>query len=403
MKLNKTDFPILKRRINNHPLVYLDSAASSLTPEPVLKAMQQYYQGYRANVHRAVYQISEEATEKFEGARKKLSSFINSYPEEIIFTRNATEALNLLAYSLSSKLSKKDEVVLTEMEHHSNLVPWQQMSKKHGFRLSFIKVDKEGKLNLKHAKSLINKNTKILSFTHMSNLLGTINPVSKLAELAHRNNSIVILDAAQSIPHIPIDVKKLKIDFMAFSGHKMLGPTGVGCLYGKKELLEKLQPFQYGGGMISEVSFNNTLFTEPPLKFEAGTPDIAGVIGLSAAIDYLQKIKMSNIQSHTESLTQYALKQMSGIPGIEIYGPKSIKERGGIISFNLDNIHPHDVASVLDKEGIAIRAGHMCAMPLVKQILKKDAVCRASFYIYNTKDDIDALVRGLKKVRQVFR
>ena len=399
----KKDFPILKTKMNNKRLIYLDNAASSLTPEQVLKATNQYYHEYRTNVHRTIYSIGEKATAKFEEARGKVAKFINAKPEEIIFTRNTTESMNLLAYSLSSQLHNNDEVVLTEMEHHSSLVPWQQMSKRHNFKLNFIRVNKEGKLDLEHASSLINENTKVVSVVHMSNLLGTINPLDYIEKLTHKYNAIFIVDAAQSAPHLQIDVKKSNIDFMAFSGHKMLGPTGIGVLYGKKELLESLQPFQMGGGTISEVSYLNTIFTEPPLRFEAGTPNIPGAIGLGAAIDYLEKLKMKYIQQHTESLTQYALKELSKIKDIEIYGPKNIKEHGPVVSFNIQGIHPHDAAAVLDKEGIAVRAGHMCVMPLVKQVLKKDAVCRASFYIYNTKEDINSLVKGLKKVQEKFK
>ncbi|HLC58062.1 MAG TPA: SufS family cysteine desulfurase [Candidatus Nanoarchaeia archaeon] len=403
MQAIEKDFPILKRQVNGRRLVYLDSAASSLTPEPVLAAMNQYYREYRSNIHRAVYRLSEIATQKYEAARARVAGLINSREDEVIFTRNTTESLNLLAYSLSGSLSPGDEIVLTEMEHHSNLIPWQQLAAKNKLKLSFIKVDKRGVLDLKHAESLINEKTKILSFTHASNILGTINPVKKLVNLARKFNTLVILDAAQSIPHIPVDVKRLDIDFMAFSGHKMFGPTGIGVLYGKHALLEKLQPFQFGGGMISEVSFNHTLFADPPLRFEAGTPAIAEVIGLSAAVDYINKLKMQHIRSHTQSLAAYAISRLSKVPGMEIYGPKSAKSRAGLVSFNIKGIHPHDLASMLDKAGVAIRAGHMCVMPLVKQILKQDAVCRASFHVYNTKKDIDVLVASLKTSSEILR
>ena len=396
----RKDFPILEKKMNGKQLVYLDNAASSLTPQQVLNAMNKYYQEFRANVHRGIYEFSEKATEEYENAHKIVADFINASPEEIIFTRNTTESLNLLAYTLTQQLEKDDEIVLTEMEHHSNIVPWQLAAKK-DLKLKFIKVTEEGNLDMQHAASIINKKTKILSVMHVSNVLGTINPVKELGRLAHKNSAIFIVDAAQSIPHMPIDVKAIDADFLAFSGHKMLGPTGIGVLYGKKHLLEKLPPFLTGGGTISEVTFQQTRFREPPARYEAGTPPIAEAIGLAAAIKYLNSIGMENIHEYTSSLTSIALEEIKKIKNIEIHALQA-EEKAAVLSFNLPGIHPHDVAAILDKEGIAIRAGHMCCMPLVKQVLKQDSVCRASFHIYNTKDDIYKLIEGIKKAKEVF-
>lgn len=398
----KKDFPILQKKIHGKPLAYLDNAASSLTPEQVLEAMNQYYREYKSNVHRGIYQFSELATQQYEEAHAVTARFINAQPEEIIFTRNTTESLNLLAHSLTRNLQPGDEIVLSEIEHHSNLVPWQLAAKEKNLLVKYIKVTGEGRLDLQHARSIINKKTKVVSLVHISNLLGTINPIQEIAALAHQHAALCIVDAAQSISHMPINVKQLDCDFLAFSSHKMLGPTGIGVLYGKKSLLQHLPPFLTGGGTISEVTYHNTIFRESPVKFEAGTPAIAEAIGLAAAIHHLQEIGIQNIQEYTASLTAYALQQLSTLKNIEIYGPQNPKERGPIISFSLRGIHAHDVAAILDKEGVCIRAGHMCVMPFVKNHLKQQGVCRASFSIYNTPDDINQLVTALHKAQEVF-
>jgi len=385
----RKDFPILK----NRNLVYLDNAATTQKPKQVIDSIKDYYENYNANIHRGVYKLSEEATLKYEEAHDKVARFINALPEEIIFTKNATEALNLVAYT--SKLTKEDEILVSKMEHHSNLVPWQQLSKRTGAKLNFIDVDEDGKLD----EINFNKNTKILAITHVSNVLGTINDIKKLAKLAHENNTLIVVDGAQSAPHIKVDVKSLDVDFFAFSGHKMLGPTGIGCLYGKRELLENLDPFLFGGDMIREVSLEDSKWNDIPWKFEAGTSNIVGGIGLGVAIDYLNKIGMDEIENYEKKLAKYALDKLKGIKGIKIYGSK---ERAAIISFNLNNIHPHDIATLLDQKNIAIRGGHHCAMPLMHNLGIKGSA-RASFYIYNTKEEIDLLAKELEKANEVFK
>ncbi|MBI2101173.1 cysteine desulfurase [Candidatus Woesearchaeota archaeon] len=395
----RKNFPILQRKVHNKPLVYFDNAATSQKPKQVIEAIGFYYKNYNANIHRSIHELGEEATEKYEEAHKKTADFINadSY-QNIVFTKNTTESLNLLAYSLTAKLKKNDEIVVSQMEHHSNFVPWQQLAKQRGLRLKFIEIDKDGNLDKNSIKKNITKKTKIVSLTHISNVLGTINPVEKIAKIAHENGALMVVDGAQAAPHMPVDVKKLDADFYAFSGHKMLGPTGIGVLYGKKELLEEMQPFLYGGEMIREVRFDDTKFNDLPWKFEAGTMNIAEAIGLSAAIDYLNKIGMDNVQKHDRELVEYAMGQLKGIDGIKIYGPD---ERDAVISFNLGNIHAHDVAQVLDSEGVAIRAGHHCCMPLMS-VLGVAATARASFYLYNTEKEIDVFVNALNKVNRVF-
>jgi len=387
----RKDFGIL-----NKCVIYFDNAATSLRPDKVIEAMNKYYSEYNANIHRGLYKWSEKATEEFENAKKKVAKFINADFEEVIFTRGTTESLNLLAYSLLKDLKAGDEIVLTEMEHHSNLVPWQQLAKEKGIIVRYIKVkDFELKLN-----NEINDKTKIVAVTHMSNVLGTINDVKGLAKIAHKNNALIIVDGAQSISHLKIDVKDLDVDFIAFSGHKMYGPTGIGVLYGKKELLERMNPFMYGGDMVREVSLEDSSWNELPWKFEAGTPNIAGAIGLGYAVDYLSEI--NDIKDYEEDLTKYALEKLGEIDGIEIYGKKDMKNRGSVISFNLKGVHPHDVASIFDKEGIAIRGGHMCAMPLVVDVLKQVSVNRASLAFYNTKEEIDKFIDVVKKIKEIF-
>ena len=390
----KEQFPLLCRKVNGKKLIYLDNAATSLTPSLVIKAMEEYYQKYNANVHRGIYKISEEATSKYEEARKKVADFINASPKEIIFTKSATEGFNLLAYSFTQSLKEGDEIIISEMEHHSNLVPWQQLAKKKGLILRYWELKNED-LNLKDLKELINEKTKIISIVYISNVLGTINPIKEIVELAHQVNAVCIVDAAQSVPHMLIDVKELDCDFLVFSGHKMCGPTGVGVVYGKFELLNKMEPFLYGGDMIKDVNLDNSSWNEVPWKFEAGTPPIAEVIGLGAAVDYLKEVGMENIKKHDQELVKYALMRLNLIEGIKVFGPS---ERGPVISFNLEGIEPHDLAALLDKEGIAIRAGSHCAMPLVRR-LGVEGTCRISLYLYNTKEEIDFFIEALEKLQ----
>ena len=395
----RKDFPILNRKIHGKQLIYLDNAATSQKPRQVIEAIDDYYKNHNANIHRSIHTLGEEATQKYEEAHENVAEFINadSY-QNIIFTKNTTESLNLLAYSLTSKLKKGDEIVISQMEHHSNFVPWQQLAKQRDLKLKFIKINEEGLLDAKSINENITKKTKIVSITHVSNVLGTINPIQDIAKIAHENGALMIADGAQSAPHMPVDVKNLDVDFYAFSGHKMLGPTGIGVLYGKKELLEEMQPFLYGGEMIREVRFDDTKFNDLPWKFEAGTMNIAEGIGLSAAIDYLNNIGMEQIQKKDRELADYAMKRLKEIKELTIYGPE---ERGAVVSFNLKNIHAHDVSQILDSEGIAIRAGHHCCMPLMS-VLKVPATARASFYLYNTEEEIDKLINALHKVKKVF-
>jgi len=398
----KKDFPVLQRKVNGHKIIYLDSAATSQKPLAVINTISKFYKTYNANVGRSIHTLAEEATEKYEGAREKVARFIGApSSREIIFTRNATEAINLVAYSLGKNLRPGDEIISTVMEHHSNIVPWQFL-KASGVVLKFADIDEKGNLDLQQLKKLLSKKTKIVCLTHVSNVLGTINPVAEISKLAHEAGALVLVDGAQSAPHMPVDVKKLGCDFFVFSGHKMLGPTGIGVLWGRAEILENLHPFLGGGDMIREVKLEETSYNELPWKFEAGTPNIEGAIALGAAIDYLEKIGMEKIREHEIEITNYALQKLSKIKGIRIFGPKNPSERGGVISFTIKGAHPHDVAQILDESGIAIRSGHACCQPLMK-ILKVPAVCRASFYIYNTKEDVDALVAGIEKVKKVLR
>lgn len=395
----RKDFPILQRKVHGKPLVYFDNAATSQKPSQVIGAIDFYYRNYNANVHRSIHLLGEEATAKFVEAHEKVADFINadSY-QNIIFTKNTTESLNLLAYSLTSGLKKDDEVVISEMEHHSNFVPWQQLAKQRSLKLRFIEIDDEGNLDKESIKKNITKKTKIVSLTHVSNVLGTINPIGEIAKIAHENGALMVVDGAQAAPHMPLDMKKLDADFYAFSGHKMLGPTGSGVLYGKKELLEEMQPFLYGGEMIREVRFDYTKFNELPWKFEAGTPNIVEGIGLGIAIDYLDKVGMKQINERDKELVEYTVEKLSNIDGITIYGPK---ERGAVVSFNVNGLHAHDVSQVLDSEGVAIRAGHHCCMPLMS-VLKVAATARASFYLYNTEHEIDTFINAIHKVKKVF-
>jgi len=395
----KEDFPIFK---NNKGLIYLDNAATSQRPEQVINSVSDFSRKDNANIGRGVYTLAEKSMLQYDRARKIISNFIKAKPEEIIFTRNTTESLNLLAYTISSIIPKnKDEIVLTEMEHHSNIIPWQQLAKRKNMKLKFIKIKDDYTLDMEDAKQKITDRTAILSFTHVSNVLGTINPIEELIELGKSKGTITIIDAAQSIQNLEIDVKKLDCDFLVFSSHKMLGPTGVGILYGKKDLLEKLEPFNFGGGMIKQVTWEGASWAEIPEKFEAGTQNIAEAIGLAEAIQYIEKIGLTNIEKYEKELLKYALDKLKEIQGITIYNSGTEKS-SGILSFNLKGIHPHDVAYFLNEYKIAIRAGHCCVMPLMKKLGIPGGVCRASFYIFNTKEDIDKLIEGLKELKKRF-
>ena len=397
----RTDFPILQRIVKGKPLVYLDSAATTQKPLAVIEATDQYYKVYNANVHRGIYTISEEATERYEKARDKVAAFIKAPAREsIIFTRNATESINLVSNSWGrTHLRPGDEILLSYMEHHSNLIPWQMIARETGAQLRFIPLTPDGRLDLSDLPNLLTSKTKIVAVTHVSNVLGTINPVAEIAQKAHEVGAVVLIDAAQSVPHLAIDVRALDCDFLAFSGHKMLGPTGIGILYGKVNLLDAMPPFMGGGEMINEVQLESATYRELPGKFEAGTPNIAGAIGLGAAIDYLNAIGLDNIREHEISLVSYAVEALKNLNGIDIYGP--LPDRSGVIAFNLKGIHPHDVSTILDEDAIAIRAGHHCTQPLMRW-LDVAATARASFYLYNTTDDIDRFVDSLKKVKEIF-
>jgi cysteine desulfurase/selenocysteine lyase len=399
----RLDFPILSRQVHGKQLVYLDSAASSQKPTSVLDAMDLYYRTYNANVHRGVYEISEEATAAMEKARVKVARFINArQSKQIIFTRNTSESINLVAYSWgAANIHANDLIVLTEMEHHSNLVPWQLLAQRTGARLEFIPLDDQGLLRLDIYEQLLQQQPKLVAFTHMSNVLGTINPVQQMIAQAHAAGSLVLIDAAQSVPHLPVDVQELDADFLCFSSHKMLGPMGFGILYGKRDLLEAMPPFLGGGEMIRTVHLRESTWNDLPWKFEAGTPAVAEAIGLGAAVDYLNSLGMMEVARHEREIVTYALEQFQAIPDLKIYGPDASK-RGGVISFTLGDIHPHDLASILDQEaGVAIRAGHHCAQPLHERF-GLAATARASFYIYTTRDEIDVLVQGLQKAKQIF-
>lgn len=395
----KKDFPIL--RDNN--IVYLDSGATTQKPEQVLNAIKNYYEQANANPHRGAYRLSLEATNVYDEARETVSKFINSKSSsQIVFTRNATESLNLLAYSFGlNSLKKDDKILLSIMEHHSNLVPWQYVSKKTGAKLEYIYTDEEGKLSEKEIDEKIKDGVKIVGITHVSNVLGTINPVKKIIKKAHEVGAIVILDAAQSMPHMKVDVQELDVDFLVFSGHKMLAPLGIGVLYGKKELLENMSPFLYGGDMIEYVYEKESTFADVPTKFEAGTQNVEGAVGLKEAIKYLEKIGIQNVEKIERELLNYALEKLNNLDFVTVYGPKDVEKRASVISFNVNGIHPHDVASILDSCNICIRSGSHCAQPLLNY-MGITSTCRASFYIYNTKEDIDKLIEALYKTRDIF-
>jgi len=400
----RNDFPILSRLVNGKPLVYLDNAATSHKPRQVIDALVDYYERYNSNVHRGVHTLSVEATEHYEEARSKVARFINApEPEHVIWVRNTTEAINLVAKTWAkANVHAGDEILVTEMEHHSNLVPWQQLAAEQGATLKFIALDDDYKLDLSDLDSLLTPKTRIVAITHMSNVLGTITPVEQLIEAAHRVGAVVLLDAAQSVPHLPIDVQKLGCDFLAFSGHKMLAPTGIGCLYVRGEMLDEIEPFLYGGEMVLAVTFETASWAPLPMRFEAGTPNIADAIGMGAAVDYLQALGMDNVRQHEVALTRYAVERFRELEEVTTFGTADIEMRGGVVSFYLDSVHPHDLGQVLDSHGIAIRTGHHCAMPLVRSRLHVPATARASFYLYNTESEVDALIDGLKATMDYF-
>ncbi|MEK7543405.1 MAG: SufS family cysteine desulfurase [Patescibacteria group bacterium] len=404
MKDLRRDFPQLKRKINGKRLVYLDSTATSLKPDQVIAKEEEYYTTYCANVFRGIYTTSEEATEEFEKARDKVARFIGAFSsDEIVFTRNASESLNVVMNALSRMNLHGGELVTSIMEHHSNFVPWQQLALGFGVPFRIWNIDASGVLNIKDLEKLVTKKTKLLAITAVSNVLGTINPIRQISRIAKRinPNCLVLVDAAQAVPHMKINVKDWGADAVAFSSHKMLGPTGVGVLWAHRALLEEFAPYQYGGEMIKEVHADRTVFAAPPHKFEAGTPHIAGVIGLGAAVDYLTSIGMDAVRSHEVEITDYALKGLATIKGVSVIGPPKAKDRGGVIAFTMKGSHAHDIAQLLNEDNVCIRAGHHCAMPL-HEYLHIPATARASFYVYTTKSDVDALVEGLEKVKKLF-
>ncbi|MFJ8263337.1 cysteine desulfurase [Rummeliibacillus sp. NPDC094406] len=403
----KTDirsyFPILDQEINGHPLVYLDSAATTQKPIQVIEAIKHYYENENSNVHRGVHTLGNRATDSYEGAREKVRKFINAKStEEIIFTRGTTDSLNMVAASFGrANVGEGDEIVITYMEHHSNLIPWQQLAKEKNATLKYIDMNPDGTLSMDKVKEAITDQTKIVSIAFASNVLGTVNPIKEIAAVAHAHGAVIVVDGAQGVPHFKTDVQDLDCDFLAFSGHKMCGPTGIGVLYGKKEHLENMEPLDFGGEMISIVGLYESTWADLPYKFEGGTPNIAGAIGLGAAIDFLEEIGMDNIIEHEHNLSRYAIEKLSAIDGVSIYGPHDPTKRSGLVTFNIDGVHPHDVATILDMEGIAVRAGHHCAQPLMKW-LECTATARASFYVYNTEADIDRLVEGLRTAKEYF-
>ena len=397
------DFPILNRKINEKKLIYFDNAATSQKPKVVIDALSNFYSNTNANIHRGVHTLSMESTYLYDEAKDKIAEFINApNSNSIIFTRGTTESLNLIADSWGqNNLKEPDNIVITELEHHSNIVPWQELIKKTKSKLKYIPINSDGTLNLSNINNIITKNTKLVSMTHVSNGIGTINNIKEIIKIAKSVGAITIIDAAQSAPHMPLDVADLDCDFLTFSGHKMLAPTGIGVLYGKKEILEAMPPYQKGGDMILEVTFDKSTWNEIPFKFEAGTPNIAGAIGLSAAVKYLMEIGMQNIREHEIEITKYAYSNLMNINGIEILGPENIDIRAGLISFNIPDIHPHDLGTFLDSKGIAIRTGHHCAMPLIKK-LGSHSSARASFYIYNTNQEIDKFTTEINNSIKYF-
>ena len=398
----KKDFPVLNQIVNDEPLVYLDNAATTQKPLKVLAAIKDYYENDNANVHRGVHTLAERATEKYEAAREKVRAFINAKStKEVLFTRGTTTSINWVAQFAGQILKADDEIVISIMEHHSNIVPWQEVAKKTGAILKFVYL-KEGELDMEDLRQKVTAQTKFVSIAHVSNVLGTINPIEEISKIAHEQGAYLVVDGAQSTPHMALDLQKMDVDFFAFSGHKMMGPTGIGVLYGKEELLNQFEPVEFGGEMIDFVYESHSTWTELPWKFEAGTPNIAGAIALGAAIDYIQELGIDQIHQHEAELIDYVMPKLQNIEGLTIYGPKDNKKRSGVIAFNIEGLHPHDVATALDMEGVAVRAGHHCAQPLLNY-LDTPATARASFYIYNTKADCDKLVEALQKTKEFFK
>ncbi|EAC2629095.1 cysteine desulfurase [Listeria monocytogenes] len=399
----RADFPILAQEINEKPLAYLDNAATSQKPKQVIEALTHYYEFDNANVHRGVHTLAARATDAYESARGKVAKFIHAREvAEIIFTRGTTSAINLVVDSYAeANIEAGDEIVISYLEHHSNLIPWQQLVKRKGAVLKYIELEEDGTISVEQAKKTIGEKTKIVALAHVSNVLGTITPIKEIAAIAHQFGAVILVDGAQAVPHMEVDVVDLDADFYAFSGHKMMAPTGIGALYGKRELLDAMEPTEFGGEMIDFVELYDSTWKELPWKFEAGTPIIGGAIALGAAIDYLAEVGLANIHAHEQALASYAIEEMSKIEGITIYGPKDASKRCGLVTFNLEGAHPHDIATILDEDGIAIRAGHHCAQPLMKW-LDVSSTARASFYIYNTKEEIDVLIDGLKLTKEYF-
>lgn len=397
----RADFPILERTIRGKPLVYLDNAATSQKPRAVIDAITRYYEGTNSNIHRGVHFLSEHATEQYEAARRTAQAFVNAaHAHEIIFVRGTTEGINLVAHTYGrSNIGDGDEIIVTAMEHHSNIVPWQILCEERRAQLCVAPINDRGELLLDEFAALIGPRTKLVAVTHVSNALGTINPIRRIVELAHARNVPVLVDGAQAVPHMKVDVQALDCDFYTFSGHKIYGPTGIGVLYGKTKLLDAMPPYQGGGDMISSVTFERTTYNKLPYKFEAGTPDIAGVIGLGAALEYVNALGIGNIGAHEHDLLEYATETVSVIPGVRLIG--TAKEKAGVLSFVIEGIHPHDIGTILDQEGIAIRTGHHCSQPIMERY-GIPATARASFAVYNTREEVDALVRGIGKVKEVF-
>jgi cysteine desulfurase/selenocysteine lyase len=400
----RKDFPILERKVYGKPLVYLDNAATSQKPRQVIDELVRYYENYNANIHRAVHCLGEEATAAYEEARAKVAKFINApSPESIIFTRNTTEAINLVAYTWGrANVREGDEILLTQMEHHSNLIPWQRLAAEKGAGIRYIEMTDQQMLALDGLENLFEARTRIMAMPHVSNSMGTINPVQKIAGEAQRNGTAFLVDGAQGAPHLPVDVQAIGCDFYAFSSHKMLGPTGIGVLYARKELLEQMEPFLGGGEMIRRVDFEGATWNDLPWKFEAGTPNIADAIGFGAAIDYLNDLGMENVRQHEIEITEYALNRLGEFDDITLYGPPDPRDRGGVVSFNFGDLHPHDIGTVLDRHGVAIRAGHHCTQPLMRT-LGISGTARASFYVYNTLEEVDVLIEALEATREFFK
>ncbi|MCL6002136.1 MAG: SufS family cysteine desulfurase [Thermoplasmatales archaeon] len=409
----KEDFPIFKKKVNGKNIVYLDSTATTQKPKQVLDAIVEYYEGANANVHRSVYKLADEATELYENSRSNVADFIGAKSNEIVFTRNTTESLNLLSFTMGESLGRGDRILITSMEHHSNILPWMRFEQR-GVKLEYVDLDDEGHLDLEDLKSKLKRETKIVSVTHQSNVLGTINPIDEIGKIVKDNGSTFIIDAAQSVPHMPFHMRE-EYDFVAFSGHKMLGPMGIGVLYGKYHLLEEMPPFNRGGEMIKDVDFHTVIFEDPPIKFEAGTPNVEGAVGLSAAIDYLKRIGMADVRRHEKHLTSITLKALDGLENLKYYGPRNVEERGGVIAFNVrdaTNIkknlesknvkvdqlyHSHDIATFLDERNVYVRSGHHCAEPLMRT-LGLSGTARASYYVYNGEDDVDAFIKSLGEI-----